>query len=216
MKHKEKNKLIITIIAVLVIIIIVAGATFSYFSWRITEENETNITVKVGGATLNISGDNVINDEMYPTTCNTSAALKGTATVTAINSSNMIMETKLKIRASLFAAQGTLNESKLSKIHWAIVDTTKSCLSPNAQGTFANVVPATSRSNFPNQTYTDIDTTISFEVPQSTTIIKTYDLYVWIDSDYEHTNVGETVSDPVQDLLVSVKWSEASTLTQKN
>ena len=219
MKHKEKNKLIIAIVAVLAIILIVTGATFSYFFWRITEENETNITVKVGGATLNISGNNVTNDKIYPTTCNTSAALKGSATVTAVNSSNMIMETNLKIRVSLYANQGILNETNLPKLHWAIVDTTnsttKSCLSPDAQGTFENVVAATSKANFPDQTYTDIDTTITFEVPQSTTAIKTYDLYVWLDSSYEYTNVGETVSDPAQDLLISVKWSEASALTQK-
>lgn len=220
MRNKEKNKLIIAIIAVLAIITIVGGATFSYFSWRITEENETNITVKVGGGTLNIVGDNVTNDEMYPTTCNGSAALKGSSTVTAVNTSNMTMITTLKLRASLFASQGTLNTTNLSKLHWAIVDTTttteKTCLSPDAQGTFTNVTAATSSANFPNTTYTDIDTTLTFDVPKNTRVIKTYDVYVWLDSTYEFINIGEVVSDPMQDLLISVKWSEASTLAQSS
>ena len=218
MTNKEKNKLIIAIIAVLVIIAIVVGATFSYFSWRITEANETNITVKVGGGILNITGDNVTNNEMYPTSCDGPAALKGSATVTATNTSNMAMITTLKLRASLFSAQGTLDETNLSKLHWAIVDTTtttqKSCLSPDAQGTFTNVTEATSAADFPNTTYTDINTTLTFDVPMNTTVIKTFDVYIWLDSTYESTNVGELINDPMQDLLISVKWSEASTLAQ--
>jgi len=220
MTNKEKNKLIIAIIAVLAIIAIVVGATFSYFSWRITEENETNITIKVGGGILNITGDNVTNNEMYPTPCDGPAALKGSATVTATNTSNMAMITTLKLRASLFAAQGTLDETNLSKLHWAIIDTTdttaKTCTNPDVQGTFQNVTVATSSIEFPNTTYTDINTAITFNVPKKTTEIKNYEIYVWLDHSYEYVNVGETVSDPMQDLLISVKWSEASTMTQSN
>lgn len=222
MSKNDKNKLIITIVAVLAIILIVGGATYAYWTWTTSEEQQTNVTIKVGGGELNITGTNVTNTGMYPTaSCDGSAALKGSATVTAVNDTATNMTATLKLRAALYAAQGTLTggtTGNQAHLHWAIVDTTstttKTCSSPDAQGTLADVTAATSSANFPNTTYTDIDTTISFTADANKTTTKTYDVYVWLDKDYEYTNTGTTVSDPMQNLSISVRWSQASTLVQ--
>ena len=219
MNNKEKNKLIITIIAVLAIIAIVGGATYAYWTWTTSDTQKTNVTITVGGGELNITGTNVTNTGMYPTaSCSGSAALKGSATVSAVNQTATNMTATLKIRASLYAAQGTLNEENKGKLKWAIVDTTsttsKTCSNPDFSGTFSTVTHATSSDNFPNTTYTDIDTGITFTATANTTTTKNYDIYVWLDSTYEYTNEGTIVSDPMQNLSISVKWSPASTLAQ--
>lgn len=41
-----------------------------------------------------------------------------------------------------------------------------------------------------------------------------YKVYVWIDETYAGQNVGGTVSDPLQNITISVKWSTKSTLFQ--
>ena len=47
------------------------------------------------------------------------------------------------------------------------------------------------------------------------TTTRKYKVYVWLDSGYEHTNTGDTVSDPMQDLSLTIKWSTKSTLIQE-
>ena len=49
--------------------------------------------------------------------------------------------------------------------------------------------------------------------PATTT--RKYKVYVWLDNTYEHTNTGNAVSDPMQDLSLTVKWSTGSTLIQE-
>lgn len=221
MNKKEKNTLIIAIVAVLAVIIAVGGATYAYWSWSTSDAQKTNVTIKVGGGSLNITGDNVSSTGMYPTnSCGGTGALKGSATVTAKNDTQTAMTASLKLRASLFAAQGTLTKGtsgNQAKLRWAIVDvtstTSKTCSNPDASGTLADVTAATSAAGFPS-TATDINTSISFTAPANATTTKKYDVYVWLDSSYTFTNTGTTVSDPMQNLSISVKWSPASTLVQ--
>ena len=49
--------------------------------------------------------------------------------------------------------------------------------------------------------------------PKTTT--RKYKIFVWLDDTYTHTNIGTTVSDPMQDLKITVKWSANSTLIQE-
>lgn len=219
MKGNNKKNLIIAIVAVVAITLIVVGGTYAYWTWNSAAEQQTNVTVTISGGSLTITGDNVTNTGMYPTNnCSGSAALKGSATVSAVNGTATNMTASLKIRASLYAAQGTLDSDNKGKLRWAIVDTTsttsKTCSNPDHSGTLGSVTHATSSANFPNTTYSDIDTGITFTAAANTTTTKTYDIYVWLDSTYESTNTGTVVSDPMQNLSLSVKWSPASTLVQ--
>lgn len=212
-KNNDNQKLLVTIIAVALIIAIIGGATFAYWSWQSNNAQKTNVTVEVEGATFTIVGNNITNTGMYPTAdCDGAGALVGdVATVTIVNETESPMTASLKLRASLTKKQGTLDATNKGKLNWAVVDTTAgtTCETTTYKGTLANVT-----------TNTDIDTGISFVAAGTTrgaepvTTTKTYRVYVWLDSSYTYTNSGSTVSDPMQDLTISVKWSPASTLIQ--
>lgn len=218
-KNNDTKKILITLAIVILIIVIIGGATFAYWSWETNTAQRTNVTVTVEGATLTIVGNNITNTGMYPTTeCDGTAALVGdVATVTADNDTESSMQVALKLRVSLYAPNGTLNSTNKGKLNWAIVDTstTATCASPTKSGTFTSVTHATLSSAFPNTTYTDIDTGETFIVSALSEISKTYRVYVWLDSTYEYTNTGSTISDPMQELQISVKWSPASTMNQQ-
>lgn len=214
-KNKETNKLLISIIAVALIIAIIGGATFAYWSWQSNTAQQTNVNVSVAGGNLTISGGNVTNTGMYPTSdCDgTGALVGGTATVTAVNQTESPMTVKLFIRGTLSAKQGSLTTTNKGKLNWAVVQVASSTTTPSdntcktgaiASGTLTNVT-----------TNTDINTGITFTAAASTTTTKYYKLYVWLDSTYSFTNSGSAVSDPMQNLTVSVKWSPASIMTQE-
>ena len=207
MNSNDKKNLIKSIVAVVAITLIVVGGTYAYWTWNSSDEQKTNVSVTVSGGSLTITGDNVTSAAMRPTNnCSGAAALVGTATVTAVNETATAMTATLKLRASLTAKQGTLDNTNKAYLKWAVVDTTsttdKTCASPDFSGTLANV-----------STDTDIEVT-TLSVAASSTVTKTYSVYVWLDHTYEYTNSGTTVSDPMQDLTLSVKWSPASTLVQ--
>lgn len=58
-------------------------------------------------------------------------------------------------------------------------------------------------------------TTNTQGVTTKATTTKKYKVFVWLDNSYAHTNIGNTVSDPMQDLKITVKWSTKSTLIQE-
>jgi len=223
-KDNDMKKILITLFAVILIIVIIGGATFAYWSWQTSDAQRTNVNVTVQGATFTIEGNNISSEGMYPTAnCNGNGALKGeVATMTVVNSTESPMTAGLKIRVSLFPEHGTLSTTAKSKINWAIVDTSTSatCSTPTKSGTFSTVTVADQSSDFPNVDYTDIDTGETFIAYGTTkdgepvTTTKTYKIFVWLDNEYEYTNYGNVISDPMQGLKISVKWSPASTLVQ--
>lgn len=219
MKKNEVNKLLIAIVAVVLIIIIVGGTTFAYWSWTTNTAQQTNISVTVEGATLTITDGSVTKSGMYPTKyCNGSAAaIGGIATVTAINATDSDMEVILNIKASFksiaTSTAKTLTQTERGKINWAIVevvDGTESatCETTTYKGTLAGSSTASASS------VDGIDTGISFISTKATSTVKTYRIYFWLDSTYEYTNQGSTISDPMQDLSIDVNWSETSKLNQ--
>lgn len=212
----EKNNKVIIIFVVILVIALIGGVTFSYWRWVTNNSQETNFNVSVAGATMTIVGDSITTVGMYPTDdCDGESALIGDiATVTVENNTNSLMQADLKIRVTLTKSQDSLNESNREYLKWAVVEMNSStaigadneCLTSSiAAGTFADV----SSSN------TDIDTGIRFIAGANTTTIKYYKLYIWLDSTYTYTNSGSTISDPMQDLTISAKWSPASTLSQQ-
>jgi len=215
-KKKDKNKLIVAFIGVLLTISIIVGSTLAYFRWETADNQKTTINVTVKGGSLTITGDNVTSTYMRPTNdCDGAAALVGETTVTAENETAFDMTATLKLNGTLISSHGTLNTNECSNqgnkdcLKWAIVETTSAeaannaCDSTSYKGTLKDVA---SNTNF--------DTGISFAVGANKTVTKKYKVYVWLDDEYTHTNTGTTVSDPMQDLKLTVKWSTASTLIQ--
>ena len=215
-RQKNDNKKILLILAVIILIIVLAsGATFSYWAWRTNTSQRTTVNIELKGGTLKIEGNNISSTGMYPTNdCDGNGALIGeTVTVTATNDTASSMEAILKIRATLTAKQGTLTETNKGKLNWSIIELASETTTPEnnacstssiANGTFASVT-----------TNTDINTGVTFEISPESTTTKYYKLYVWLDSSYSHTNKANVVSDPMQDLQISVQWSPASGLSQQ-
>lgn len=171
--------------------------------------------------------------------------LIGEATVTAINGTGTDMRVTPRLDITLTTAQGTLSTTAKSHLHWALVDTTsttsKTCVNPDYQGTFDKAAIVTVSQNTENTdvsvsggtSLTAIGTsatinitngtttpltfvaTKSSKMGESVTTTKKYKVYVWLDSGYEYTNYGNTVSDPMQDLAITVKWSNGSSMIQE-
>ncbi|MBQ6816934.1 MAG: hypothetical protein IJO27_00720, partial [Bacilli bacterium] len=114
--------------------------------------------------------------------------------------------------------------------------TTKTCVNPDYQGTFDKAAIMTVTQSSENTdvsvsggtTLTAIGTSATINITNGTansvltfvatkndTTTKNYKVYVWLDSGYTHTNTGTTVSDPMQDLAISVKWSNKSSMVQE-
>lgn len=106
----------------------------------------------------------------------------------------------------------------------SITGPTKSAVANKTMATF-NITNMTNSSttDFSASKYTT-SSTLTFNVGAATTnqqgvttetvVTKTYRVYVWLDDTYTHTNVGSSVTDPMQDLSVVVQWSDKSTLEQ--
>ena len=208
METKDKKKLVIALV-MLGVIITFFGGSLAFWSWQSNESQKTLVSVEVQGAMLTIEGGNVTHNGMYPTNdCDGPGALIGdVATATAVNGTNSNMEVILKIRASLSVNQGSMTTDKKEKINWALIDTSDgtTCETTPYKGTFGSVT-----------TNTDIDTGIRFIASAEATTTKTYRIYVWLDSTYVHINEGDVVSDPMQNLGISVKFSPASELSQES
>jgi len=207
MKNNDNKKISLTLI-MLGVIISFFGGSLAYWNWESSEEQRTLVSVQVQGATLTIQGENIEHTGMYPTNdCDGPGALIGeVATATAVNGTNSDMEVILKIRATLSVNQGSLTVDKKDKIKWALVDTSDgtTCETTPYKGSLRTV-----------SSNTDIDTGTRFIATKNATTSKSYRLYVWLDSTYTHTNVGDVVSDPMQELGISVKYSPASELSQE-
>lgn len=213
---KENNRVIIILVIVALIVALIGGATFSYWSWITNNSQETNVNISVDGATMTIVSDNIISEEIYPTDdCDGENALIGNvATITVENNTNSLMKATLKIRVTLTKNHGSLNEDNREYLKWAVVEigTSTEIIADNAC-LINNVASGTLRSV--SSSNTDIDTGITFIAGANTTTVKYYKLYIWLDSTYTYTNSGSTISDPMQDLTISAKWSPASTLKQQ-
>lgn len=239
-KNKEKNKLPITIIAVALIIVLIGGGTYAYWTWQSNDAQKTNINVTVAGANMTISGTNVTQtaaNYLYPVADCRDRNLVGTTTVTVNNQTESTMTVSLKLKGTLGATHGTLDDDDKSHLHWAVVETSNGTLT---SGTCSAATTATAltntcynvtdgQSNMDTGTFegvtsgTDIDTTLTFvangvEVNASTSdscvTTRTYQVYVWLDSGYEFTISGSNLNDPMQDLAIELTWSQNSSMTQ--
>ena len=135
------------------------------------------------------------------------------------------MKATITLKGALKPVSGrtlpTSGSNSAANIHWAIKEVasattgfsagncTGTAGSTYATGTFAGITP-----NSSTLTYSDISTSIEFDVAPGATGTKYYQVYVWIDSAYTHTNYGSTNDDPMQGLTVALTFSESSLFTQ--
>lgn len=61
---------------------------------------------------------------------------------------------------------------------------------------------------------TDNTDSITFKVNENSTGTHRFKFWAWIDSSYEATTTGTTVTDPLQDAQITLSWSDASIVKQ--
>ena len=237
MKNQEKNKsvrnTILVIIAIVLIAAITIGGTYAWWRWQSSSEQATDVTITISKPGFTIVADNASSSTLMPTAAcyNTPATnhvqhtLAGKATVTAQNNTTTTMRAVITLKAMLSSAvTGSAEDetgattARLSHVHWAIkkVDSASDAFSSaNCTGT-AGTQYATGTFDNPSigTSYTDIPTSITFDVNPGDTATNYYQVYVWIDSDYKHTNEGSTQSDPLQNNTITITFSENSTFSQ--
>lgn len=204
-----KKKFISSIIIVLLIIIVIAGATLAYWQWMTSEEEETSISLKVEGDTSNMSakidgGSSIDINSLIPTSnCLSSDALQKEITITYINNTDISGEIVANLDITSFTANnGNPTNEQLSYLKWVITNTENSCTTGIIQsGDFSNV----DYQNLPQNLIT-IQNNISSNISTETPIQPLY-LYIWLDSAYEHINIGNNNTDSMQNLNFTLEWS---------
>lgn len=93
-----------------------------------------------------------------------------------------------------------------------------------ATGTFANVSTAGAWTDLPNATgvylprqynlTTGETSGVTFKALQNTTTHQYFRVYIWLDSTYTTTTVGNIISDPLQNAKIEVTWSTNSMIEQ--
>ena len=184
---KDSRNLVISMVAVALIIILAGGGTYAWWTWVSGNNTVVNITVAGGTYTLDGGGSITSGKNIAPTDqCNHSTyGIKRTITAKATNETTTDMVAYVQLNPSTFP---TL--FKISNLEWVLTTSSSSCTSNIvASGNFSNVVQGTKF----NLT--------SFDVPALTTstLTKTYYLYIWVNEDYEIKNTGNTVTSSIQD-----------------
>lgn len=208
---KDRDKLIIAIIAVLLIIGIVGGATFAYWSWASNTTQQTNVSFTVSQsalegqlyANLDGGGETTFSNLAPVSSCTDSTyAMKKTLTLKYKNATANPANIYATLTLSDFEIKhGSLQGNELSHIRYAVTDSPSSCDAPisGMSGTFT----ATSGALFSEKNL------LGTSIPANTTTeqTKTLYLYVWIDDAYEHTNYGDDIDDPLQNMSFNLTWS---------
>lgn len=196
-QDKEKNNLMIVIIAVSIIIALIAGGTYAYWTWVSANNTVVNITVK--GMTMQLDGGgNITAKNMVPTSCaNTTYAIQRTVTYSLTNPTSIASTATIQLQPTTFPS-----ELKSSYLKWKLTTAANCGGTEVASGTFSSA----STSSPMNLT--------TVAVPANTTTAKTgtYYLSIWLDSSYTYTNIGDTVSDPIQDKSMTLQL--AGTIAQ--
>lgn len=196
---KDNRNLIISLIAVAMIIVLAGGGTYAWLTWRSANNQQTNINVTVAQPTLTVDGGgNITSGKIAPTDqCNHSTyGIKRTITVTAVNPTTTPFLATVQLDPTTFP---TVYAN--SKLHWLLSTSSSNCTTSSnivAQGNFGSVVQGT---KFALTTFT---ATAGTQTAAATTT-KTYYLYIWLDETYSIENVGNTVTNSMQDKSFTLK-----------
>ena len=208
---KEKNKIIIAIIAVILIIIVVIGATYAYWQWTTSANQVTNIQLTVSGIDdlmgASLEGNGTIDvANLAPASCtNSSYAMKKEIVLSYYNQTNQAAEVKGSLTVSNWHQTHT-GTPRLNNLHYALTTGTGA-----ADSCTTGVIAGGASSSFVTSgVLIDNVTLANVNAKQGTEanpIPKTLYLWVWIDENDTHTNVGNVVSDPMQELTFTLTWS---------
>ena len=195
---KDKNKLIITIVAITLAAIVIVGATYAYWSWTTATNQQTNVTFRV---TSDFScgadgGGNITSQQktLAPTTCtNPNFAFQKPIVVKPTinaNGKTIYMDLYLKVNSI-----GTyLSQSQYFK--YALTTDSQSCTNGLvSSGTFQGATTNTEIRLLHNKSY-------------SATTNDPYYLYIWLDKDETNNN---TQNQPFDISLTGTCTDEAPT-----
>ena len=207
---KINRKIILSIISVLIIGIIVTGATFAYWNWVVDPENETDLDFIVIGegvqneifATLEGTGITEVTN-LHPSGCNDKTAILKKVDINYLNKLKQSATITANLKVSEFNIKDYVPTSEqLKHLKYALTYTSESCDSnviKNANG--QTLTGDFSKLQFDNGKVTNLPTNLFEQIitaPGNMTGIQsvTYYLWIWLDSEYVHINVGDNNTDP--------------------
>ena len=195
---KDKNKLIITIVAITLAAIVIVGATYAYWSWTTATNQQTNVTFRVtSDFSCGADGGGSITSQqktLAPTTCtNPNFAFQKPIVVKPTinaNGKTIYMDLYLKVNSI-----GTyLSQSQYFK--YALTTDSQSCTNGLvSSGTFQGATTNTEIRLLHNKSY-------------SATTNDPYYLYIWLDKDETNNN---TQNQPFDISLTGTCTDEAPT-----
>ena len=206
---KDNRNLIISLIAVAMIIVLAGGGTYAWLTWRSATNQQTNINVSVSNVTTDSSdtqnyrfnidgGGNITSGKIAPTDqCNHSTyGIKRTINIDINNPSTTPFLATLQLQPITFP---TVYAN--THLRWVLSTSSTDCT------TAANIV---GQGNFGSATQGTKFTLTTFDVAagsQSAAVktTKTYYLYIWLDEGYSVENVGNTVTNSMQDNSFTLK-----------
>ena len=222
---RENKKLTIAIIMVTLIAIIVVSGTYAYWTWIVATNEQTKVllTVPSGSTLLNasIDGGTMVVSKLSPATCgNTVYGAKSTVTLNYTNQSPVTAFVLGTLTVNNFikpygSVSGTITPSTIDleylRYSLRMEDTDCSTGTELASGNFAALYNTTTANIMTNVM---LKNNISSGTTNGTQIMH---LYIWLDKDYEYTNVGSgSVTDPMQDLSFTILWSGSINNTPVN
>ena len=204
---KDRNKLIIAIIAVVLIIVVVVGATYAYWQWTSNEAQNTTVTFTVPNKDAQLSaslkgGATTTVNNLAPAACtNSTYAMKKPMLLTYANNTTQAAQVKVTLKITSWTAGGTFQTGDLPHIHYAVTTSGTNCTSPitGLSGTFPN--------NAANNTVLINNVKLKDVAAGGSATDEQYYSWVWLDTGYEGGNTGSTISDPMQQLSFQLTWS---------
>ncbi|MBQ2872484.1 MAG: hypothetical protein IJE89_00585 [Bacilli bacterium] len=234
---KQKKVTIANVFLIVAIFLIIGGGTFAFWTWVNPEEEKTNIIFKTPGieemksklyANLEGSGNMEVTD-LKPSLCNGDNAIKKTIVINYLNQTKQTatVSATLEVPSELFilpvkeiTENNELTEQiliptqeNLQELKFALTTESTSCddgivtdIDGNEiKGNFSQLV-------FDTQTKKNEQLTLfthNFTAPSNMSVedTKIYYLWIWLDLDYTHTNIGNRNDDPMQGIRFITQWS---------
>lgn len=206
---KERNKLIIAIIAVALIVIVVVGATYAYWQWTSNSAQNTAVTFTVPNkdaqlsASLKGGGSTTVNN-LAPAACtNSTYAMMKPLLLTYANNTDQTARVKATLTITSWTAGGTFSTGDLQHIHYAVTNSSTNC----STGTITGMT-GTFPDNAGSSTVLINNQVLKNAIAAGGSATdEPYYLWVWLDTGYEGANTGSTISDPMQQLSFQLTWT---------
>lgn len=202
--NENKRKFIVTIICIcFIVLLLISGSTYAFLIWGTTVNEESIISFDIDGSEISarLSGAPQTVSKLMPAECtNETYALKKEIYLTYENHSEWPAMITVSLGIEDFVSpHGTPSAEDLSYFHFALTTSPDSCSSDivtDTDGSFE----ATSGDLFSN-------VVLKKNVPTDTdSTTEKYYLWVWIDKDYQHINIDDEISDPMQDISFTLVW----------